>query len=87
MGRARLLRPEVDHDTYVRVGSLHFLDAQGYAILVVPEVRCAWREIAAVIEAAGLPFRVYAFSCSGRAGEEIADLLFPRRRGSVKLGE
>jgi hypothetical protein len=45
----------------VRVGSLHFLDARGYAILVVPEVRCAWRE--------------------------IADLLFPRRRGSVKLGE
>ncbi|MBR7839849.1 hypothetical protein KDL01_41825, partial [Actinospica durhamensis] len=80
-------RPQDEPDAYVRTGSLHFLDAQGYAMLVAPEIRCAWREIAAVIEAAGLPFRVYVFTCAGRTGEEIADLLFPPRRGAVRLGE
>lgn len=40
----------------VRHGSLHFLDARGYALLVVCEIWCAWREIAQVVKAAGVPF-------------------------------
>jgi hypothetical protein len=81
-------RPPPDgRETQVLYGSLHFLNAEGYAVLVAPQVRCAWREIAEVVQAAGLPFRVYAFACPGRTAEEIAGLLFPRRRGGVMLGE
>jgi hypothetical protein len=81
-------RPQVDgEETVVLRGSLHFLNTQGYAVLVAPEVRCAWREIAEVVQAAGLPFHLYAFAGPGRTGEELANLLFPRRRGSVLLGE
>jgi hypothetical protein len=81
-------RPPSDgRETMVLRGSLHFLDGQGYAILVAPEIRCAWREIAEVVEAAGLPFHLYAFAGPGRTGEEIANLLFPKRRGTVVLGE
>jgi len=77
--------PEDDRAVPVMRGSLHFLNAQGYAVLVVPEVGCAWREVAKVIRAAGLPFHLYACKCSPRAAEEIASLLFPHRRSCVKV--
>ncbi len=69
----------------VRHGSLHFLNTQGYAGLVVPEVECAWRPLAEVVQAAGLPFRLYGLVCPRRAAEEIASLLFPPHRRCVKV--
>ncbi len=69
----------------VRHGSLHFLNTQGYSALVVPEVECAWRPLAEVVEAAGLPFRLYGLVCPRRAAEEISGLLFPPHWRCVKV--
>jgi hypothetical protein len=64
------------HDT----GSLHFLDAYGYAVFVVAKINCSWREVTAVLESAGLSVSVYSILCSDEAATRIARLLFPRRR-------
>jgi len=66
-------------------GSLHFLNAQGYAVLFVPEVYCLWQRLIAVVEAAGLPFNAYLLAYPQKTAEEIADRLFPRRRNCVKV--
>ena len=70
---------EPDAAGRVRRGSLHFLDAQGYSVIVRPELQSTWRVVADVVEAAGLPIRVYAFFSTPRAAKEITRLLFPHR--------
>jgi hypothetical protein len=76
-----------DQQTPARIfaGSLHFLDAQGFAVLFVPELECYWHEIIEVTKAAGLPFRAYVLSCPKKNAEEIAKLLFPHRRYCIKI--
>jgi hypothetical protein len=69
----------------IHQGSLHFLNAQGYAVLFVPEVDCDWQRLVEVVEAAGLPFHVYVLSCPQKTAEKIAGLLFPRRRNCIKI--
>lgn len=66
-------------------GALYFLNARGYAVLVVPELECAWQRLIEVVKAAGLPFHTYALSCPQKTAEEIAELLFPRHRNCVKI--
>ena len=63
----------------MRRGSLHLLDGQGYSLVTISEALGSWRVVADVLEAAGVPVRVYAFFCRQRTAEEIARLLFPRR--------
>jgi hypothetical protein len=77
--------PDDLEDAHVLRGSLNVLDVQGYAVLVVSEIQCAGLEIAEVIRAAGVPFRLYAFPCLRRTAEEIASLLFPRRWSCVNV--
>jgi hypothetical protein len=66
-------------------GSLHFLNAQGYAVCFVPEVDCLWQRLIDVVTAAGLPFNAYMLACPQKTAEEIAEQLFPRRRHCVKI--
>ena len=61
-------------------GSLHFMDADGYAVFTTRAAGCTWREIAEVAESAGLPLSVYVLLCSDEAAAELARLLFPPRR-------
>ncbi len=77
--------PDEPKDAHVLRGSLNFLNARGYAVLVVSEIQTAWLEIAEVIQAAGVPFHLYALACSRRAAEEIVGLLFPCRWDCVKV--
>lgn len=66
-------------------GSLHFLNAQGYAVLFVPEVDCYWQKLVEVVKAVGLPFHVYVLACPEKTAEEIAELLFPHHRNCIKI--
>lgn len=76
-----------DQQTPARIfaGSLHFLDAQGYAFLVVPEVECSWSDLIDVVRATGVPFHAYVLSCLKKSADEITELLFPHRRGCIKV--
>lgn len=76
---------EPDMTGRMRRGSLHLLDAEGRSMFVVPEVVGSWRVVADVIEAAGVPMRVYAFFCLQHTAEEITNLLFPRGPGCRRV--
>jgi len=65
--------------------SLRFLDARGYAVLVVPEVKGVWRNIADVVQAAGVPFNLYAFPCARPIALEITHRLFPHAKGCATV--
>lgn len=66
-------------------GSLHFLDAQGYTVVLIHSAGCAWRDLIDVVKGSGLLFRAYVLACPGKEAREIAELLFPTRRHCVKV--
>ncbi|MBR7829319.1 hypothetical protein KDK95_23630 [Actinospica sp. MGRD01-02] len=64
-------------------GSMHFLNSQGFTVLVVVGVSCTPAAVVDVLKSAGVPFRVYEVACEYDAeARQVARLLFPRARHS-----
>ena len=63
-------------------GTLLLLDAGGYRLLIVHEMRCPLHSVGPVVRAAGLPFSVYHLGTGG--GGEAHRGVVPARDGSTE---
>ncbi|WP_280726747.1 hypothetical protein [Kitasatospora sp. MAA4] len=63
-------------------GALLLLDASGYSLLTVHEMRCPLHSVGPVVRAAGLPFSVYDLGTGRRRAQLIAELFPPAMRSA-----
>jgi hypothetical protein len=76
----RYTRNRKDH-----IRNVYLLDSAGYALVAIRGVESSWGNFGKLAKHSGVPYRVYKLRSLSRAERRVDRLLFPRRRGCVRI--